>query len=75
MPASLLQAAWWLMRDAGFTLPRGGGRGEPQSGACRAACIDRGQIAPGLRADLVRVREINGLPAVREVWRSGRRVA
>lgn len=36
---------------------------------------DRGRIAPDLRADLVRVRPFDDLPAVREVWRTGERVA
>ena len=36
---------------------------------------DRGRIAPGLRADLVRVRRNEGVPVVRGVWRQGRRVA
>ena len=36
---------------------------------------DRGRIAPGLRADIVRVRRPSCLPAVRSVWREGRRVA
>lgn len=35
---------------------------------------DRGQIAAGLRADLVRVCMANDLPVVREVYRGGRRV-
>ena len=36
---------------------------------------DRGLIAPGLRADLVRVRRTEGVPVVRSVWREGVRVA
>jgi len=36
---------------------------------------DRGEIAPGLRADLVRLREHDGVPAIRGVWRAGERVA
>jgi len=36
---------------------------------------DRGRIAPGLRADIVRVHRSNGIPVVRSVWREGRRVA
>jgi alpha-D-ribose 1-methylphosphonate 5-triphosphate diphosphatase len=36
---------------------------------------DRGRIAPGLRADLVRVHRSHGVPITRAVWRSGRRVA
>ncbi len=36
---------------------------------------DRGEIAQGLRADLVRVRYQDDVPAVKCVWREGRRVA
>ncbi|WP_180898587.1 alpha-D-ribose 1-methylphosphonate 5-triphosphate diphosphatase [Martelella soudanensis] len=36
---------------------------------------DRGRIAPGLRADLVRVHRPSGAPVTRAVWRAGKRVA
>ncbi len=36
---------------------------------------DRGEIAPGRRADLIRVHLARGVPVVRMVWREGRRVA
>ena len=36
---------------------------------------DRGRIAPGLRADLVRIARPGGVPAARGVWSAGRRVA
>ncbi len=36
---------------------------------------DRGRIAPGLRADLIRVHRSSDVPIVRSVWRQGRRVA
>jgi alpha-D-ribose 1-methylphosphonate 5-triphosphate diphosphatase len=36
---------------------------------------DRGEIAVGKRADLIRVRLARDVPAVRSVWRAGRRVA
>lgn len=36
-----------------------------------AGLPDRGRIAPGLKADLLRVRIIDGVPVVREVWRDG----
>jgi alpha-D-ribose 1-methylphosphonate 5-triphosphate diphosphatase len=35
---------------------------------------DRGEIAVGKRADLVRVRDAVGQPVVRSVWRAGLRV-
>jgi alpha-D-ribose 1-methylphosphonate 5-triphosphate diphosphatase len=36
---------------------------------------DRGEIAAGKRADIIRVHMAGTLPAVRSVWRKGRRVA
>lgn len=36
---------------------------------------DRGRIAVNLRADLVRVKRVSGVPVVRSVWREGQRVA
>lgn len=36
---------------------------------------DRGSIAQGLRADLVRVHAIDDVPVIRSVWREGRRVS
>ena len=36
---------------------------------------DRGEIAVGKRADLIRVHVARGIPVVRSVWRQGRRVA
>ena len=35
---------------------------------------DRGRLAVGLRADVVRVRMHEGAPVVRQVWRAGERV-
>jgi alpha-D-ribose 1-methylphosphonate 5-triphosphate diphosphatase len=74
VPASLLLAAWILQRDAGFSPSEAV---EVVSRAPARACgfADRGEIAHGLRADLVRVREVDGHPVAREVWSLGRRVA
>jgi len=36
---------------------------------------DRGEIAPGKRADLIRVRRAGDMPVVRTAWRAGMRVA
>lgn len=74
VPGSLLQAAWVLHRDGGFSLPeavRVVSRGPAQA----AGLHDRGEIAPGLRADFVCVREVDAHPVVREVFVGGRRVA
>ncbi|MDQ0472657.1 alpha-D-ribose 1-methylphosphonate 5-triphosphate diphosphatase [Labrys wisconsinensis] len=35
---------------------------------------DRGRIAPGLRADLLRVRLVGGVPTIRAIWIAGRRL-
>jgi alpha-D-ribose 1-methylphosphonate 5-triphosphate diphosphatase len=74
VPASLLLAAWILRRDAGFSLPEAVAVvSRNPARACGFA--DRGDIALGLRGDLVRVREVDGQPVVREVFARGRRVA
>jgi alpha-D-ribose 1-methylphosphonate 5-triphosphate diphosphatase len=73
VPSSLLPAAWCLYRDAGFTLPQAlhvVSRGPAQA----AGLHDRGCIAPGLRADLLHVRELDGEPSVRAVYVGGARV-
>jgi alpha-D-ribose 1-methylphosphonate 5-triphosphate diphosphatase len=74
VPASLLLAAWLLRRDAGFTLPHAvAAVSRRPARAC--GFDDRGEIAPGLRGDLVRVCEVQRHPVVREVYVRGRRVA
>ena len=74
VPASLLLAAWILRRDAGFSLPEAVAVvSRNPARACGFA--DRGDIAVGLRGDLLRVREVDGQPVVREVFARGRRVA
>jgi alpha-D-ribose 1-methylphosphonate 5-triphosphate diphosphatase len=74
VPASLLQAAWRLAGEGACALPQAialVSRWPAQ--AC--GLHDRGRIAQGLRADLLRVRCVGNAPAVREVWSRGRRVA
>lgn len=74
VPGSLLQAAWLLVRDCGFSLSEATAIVSLHPAkACGLA--DRGAIADGLRADLVRVKALDGVPVVREVWRAGVRVA
>lgn len=36
---------------------------------------DRGAIAPGLRADLIRIHDQDGMPGLRAVWCGGERIA
>ena len=73
MPASALHAAF-LLRRSGLSLPAAIAT-VTATPARRAALGDRGEIAPGLRADLVRVRLVDDLPVVRGVWRGGVRIA
>jgi alpha-D-ribose 1-methylphosphonate 5-triphosphate diphosphatase len=74
VPGSLLQAAWLLTRDAGYSVSRAIATVSARPAqACRFT--DRGAIAVGLRADLLRVRELDAQPVVREVYVRQRRVA
>lgn len=75
IPSSLLLAAFRLTREEfAFSLPAAVAT-VSNNPADAAGLEDRGRIAPGLRADLVRVREVSGRPVVRMVWRGGERVA
>lgn len=73
VPSSLLCAAFELVEKAGWTLPRAiaSVSAEP---ARTVGLHDRGAIAPGLRADFVRVRMHDALPVPRATWRAGERV-
>ncbi len=73
VPSSLLHGAFLLSLQAGFSIPDA--VATVTAAPARAIGLhDRGQIEPGLRADLVRVRLVEGLPVVRGVWRQGRQV-
>ena len=73
-PASLLQAALGLAeQDNGYDLPRA--IATISLAPARAAGLDdRGEIAVGLRADLVQAQVHKGQPVIAQVWRQGRRV-
>lgn len=73
VPASLLPAAWRLAVD-GMGLARAVAT-VTDGPAALAGLDDRGRLAPGRRADLVRVRELAHGPTVLRVWRAGQRVA
>jgi alpha-D-ribose 1-methylphosphonate 5-triphosphate diphosphatase len=73
VPSSLIDAAFQCARS-GITLPDALALITDRP-ARLAGLHDRGRIAAGLRADLVRVRLHEALPVVRQVWRSGERVA
>jgi alpha-D-ribose 1-methylphosphonate 5-triphosphate diphosphatase len=75
MPASLLMAAFHLPRAVpAIDLPEAV-RTVTRTPAAAVGLDDRGEIAIGKRADLVRVRVTRDIPVVRSVWRAGARVA
>jgi alpha-D-ribose 1-methylphosphonate 5-triphosphate diphosphatase len=73
VPSSLIEAAFQCARS-GINLPDAVALITDRP-ARLAGLHDRGRIAPGQRADLVRVRMHETLPVVRQVWRAGERVA
>ncbi|MET3791275.1 alpha-D-ribose 1-methylphosphonate 5-triphosphate diphosphatase [Aquamicrobium terrae] len=75
VPFSLIHAPFVLADEEGdMSLPQSI-RLVTANPAKAVGLSDRGRIAVGLRADLVRVRRPAGIPVVRSVWREGRRVA
>ena len=73
VPASLIEAAFIAAAAHGVDLPRAIAMISNMP-ANMVGLRDRGQIASGLRADLVRVRVHDGAPVVRQVWLAGERV-
>jgi alpha-D-ribose 1-methylphosphonate 5-triphosphate diphosphatase len=74
VPAALLHAAVLLHSQLGWS-PAAAIATVTATPAERAGLEDRGEIAPGRRADLVRFSLVDGVPVVRAVWRQGQRVA
>ncbi len=75
VPFSLLQSAFALVDARTLEIPAAM-RLVATNAAAAAGLDDRGEIAVGLRGDLVRVRTAPGHPPlVAGVWREGRRVA
>lgn len=75
VPFALLQAAFVLPgRVAGVSLPQAVAM-VTRNPARAVGLGDRGELAVGRRADLVRVRVMGGAPVVRGVWREGERVS
>jgi alpha-D-ribose 1-methylphosphonate 5-triphosphate diphosphatase len=75
VPASLLMAALALPKVVPTIGLPGAIRTVTRNPAAAVGLTDRGEIAVGKRADLIRVRVAGDVPAVRSVWRGGRRVA
>ncbi|MGI9434669.1 MAG: alpha-D-ribose 1-methylphosphonate 5-triphosphate diphosphatase [Geminicoccaceae bacterium] len=74
VPVSLLHAVFRIKDLAGLTLPDAAAK-VTKNPAAMAGFTDRGEIALGKRADLVRVRQVGDTPSVMGVWREGERIA
>lgn len=73
VPSSLLFAAFVMMETLAMPLNEAIAKVSANV-ADMVGLTDRGRIAPGLRADLVRVTHTEHTPVVREVWVTGKRV-
>lgn len=74
VPSSLLQAVFMISERSGWDLPKAAAL-VTANNASMANLSDRGQLAIGLRADLIRVSLIGDTPIVKEVYVDGKRVA
>ena len=74
VPASMVEAAWRTVEETGISLPQAVAMITDRP-ARMARLADRGRLEAGLRADLVQLRAVHGIPVVRRVWREGSRVA
>lgn len=72
-PAALLAAAFRLPHISSLELPAAV-RLATRAPALAVGLVDRGEIAPSLRADLVAVRLVGGVPQATHVWCEGRLV-
>jgi alpha-D-ribose 1-methylphosphonate 5-triphosphate diphosphatase len=75
VPASLLMAALTLPQAVRTIELPAALRTVTKTPAEAVGLDDRGEIAIGKRADLVRVRPTEKVPVIRSVWRMGRRIA
>jgi alpha-D-ribose 1-methylphosphonate 5-triphosphate diphosphatase len=75
MPASLLTAALCLPRVVPGISLAAAIRTVTRTPAAAVGLDDRGELAPGKRADLIQVRVAGDVPMVRRVWTAGVRVA
>jgi alpha-D-ribose 1-methylphosphonate 5-triphosphate diphosphatase len=70
VPASLLQSAFLLRDTVGWSLPKAV-KTVTRNPARAIGLNDRGELAPGLRADLIRVKTSGSMPIVRGAWHRG----
>ena len=74
VPISLLHSAFLLHEQVLENLPAAV-RKVASTPASMVGLSDRGEIAEGLRADIIQVSDRHDAPVVRQVWREGARVA
>lgn len=72
VPASLLHGAFQLHTQAGWSMPSAMAT-VSRNPAKALGFDDRGLLKAGMRADVVRMRDVDGLPIVRNVWVNGQR--
>ncbi|RDS78915.1 alpha-D-ribose 1-methylphosphonate 5-triphosphate diphosphatase [Dyella monticola] len=70
VPASLLHGAFMLHQHAGWSMPKAMAT-VSRNPAKALGFDDRGALKAGMRADVVRMRDVGGLPIVRNVWVKG----
>jgi len=75
IPSSLLMAALQLPQRVPVIDLASAVRTVTKTPAEAVGLADRGEIAVGKRADLIRVHVVRDVPVVRSVWREGHRVA
>jgi len=75
IPSSLLMGALQLPQHVAAIDLAAAVRTVTKAPAEAVGLHDRGEIAVGKRADVIRVHLARDIPVVREVWREGRRVA
>lgn len=74
VPNALLEAAFFLTRSGLVDLPTAVAM-VSLTPARMLGLMDRGALRVGLRGDLLRVRELDGFPLLRAVWKAGERIA
>jgi len=74
VPSSLMEGVFKLaLADVGISLPQAVSFASLNP-ARAVGLADRGELAAGRRADMVRVRVVDGAPIVRAAWREGERI-
>lgn len=72
VPSSLIQSVFLLRDQLGWTLSKAVATAS-RNPARALGLQDRGDLAPGQRADFIRVKEVGGMPVVRAAWCKGER--